>query len=269
MAKSDQHRMVFDIRGRRKRVVQVVYAFLAVLMGLSLLTVVGPVSIGDVFGGGGGGSPTASLDDQAAKIEAQLRKQPQNDALWLSLARNRFSAGSLSQSTTSSGQPTVTEDAAAQLNKGEDAWARYLKLDPQSPNVNVAQLAANASATLAQSSTSYGALYETLRNAVAAQNVVVAARPSVSSYSNLAVFSYLAGDFQAGDAAAAKAAAEIPAGQRKNLTKSLAAYRKQGKQIQTQQKIAAKAKQGQGKQQLENPLGGLAGGGLGGATPTP
>ena len=56
MAKGDQHRMVFDIRGRRKRVVQVVYAALAVADGASLLTVVGPVSIGDIFGGGASGS---------------------------------------------------------------------------------------------------------------------------------------------------------------------------------------------------------------------
>ena len=39
--------MVFDIRGRRRHVVKVVYAILAVLMGASLFLVVGPVNIGE------------------------------------------------------------------------------------------------------------------------------------------------------------------------------------------------------------------------------
>jgi len=38
-----ERRMLFDIRGRRKNVVKVVYAILAVMMGASLFLVVGPV----------------------------------------------------------------------------------------------------------------------------------------------------------------------------------------------------------------------------------
>ena len=40
-------------------VVKVVYAILAVLMGLSLFLVVGPVNIGELFGGGGGSGNAA------------------------------------------------------------------------------------------------------------------------------------------------------------------------------------------------------------------
>jgi len=256
--------MVFDIRGRRKRVVQVVYSLLAVLMGLSLLTVVGPVSIGDLFGGGGGSSVSANLDESAAAIEKKLKKQPENEGLWLGLARTRFSAGStLAQPDPTTGQTVLSEEAVAEFRQGAEAWNSYLDLHPQPPNPNVAGLAANASFTLAQNSTSYPEAYKNLRAAAAAQAVVAAARPSVASYGNLALFSYLAGDFKGGDAAASKATAKVPAAQRKNFKKSLAAYRKQGEQLKTQQKIAAKAQQGQGKQKLENPLGGLAGGGLG------
>ena len=50
MASGDgEHRMVFDIRGRRRHVVKVVYAILAVLMGLSLFLVTGAVNIGSIF----------------------------------------------------------------------------------------------------------------------------------------------------------------------------------------------------------------------------
>ena len=45
--------MLFDIRGRRKHVVRVVYAILALLMGASLFLVVGPFSIGSLVGNGG------------------------------------------------------------------------------------------------------------------------------------------------------------------------------------------------------------------------
>ncbi len=41
-----ERRMLFDIRGRRKHVVRVVYAILALLMGASLFLVVGPFNIG-------------------------------------------------------------------------------------------------------------------------------------------------------------------------------------------------------------------------------
>ncbi len=269
MAKGSEHRMVFDIRGRRKRVVQVVYVILALLMGLSLFTVVGPVNLGDLFGGGSGGSASANFDDQAAAIEKKLKKQPESEGLWLSLARTRFGAGStLAQTDPTTGQTVLSEDAVAEFRQGAKAWNSYLELHPQPPSPNVAQLAANASFTLAQNSTSYPEAYKNLRAAASAQAVVAAARPGAAAYSNLAAFSFLAGDFKAGDAAAKKYLAEVPAAQQKSAKKSIAAVRKQGKQLKTQQKIAAKAQQGQGKKELQNPLGGLAGGGLGSAAPT-
>ena len=49
MASSDEHRMVFDIRGKRRHVVKFVYAILAILMGASLFLVTGAVSLGSLF----------------------------------------------------------------------------------------------------------------------------------------------------------------------------------------------------------------------------
>ncbi len=271
MAKGDQHRMVFDIRGRRKNVVKVVYAILAILMGLSLFLVTGSASLTDLFGGGSsGGSLSSNFDDQAAKLEAQLRKQPQNEDLWLSLTRTRYSAGNaLLVVDSSTGQQQVTPEARAQFKKADGAWASYLKLDPQPPNPNVAQLAANAIFALAQTSTTAPEAEGYLKRAAAAQKVVAEARPSVGAYSNLAYYSYAALDFAQGDEAAKKAVAEAPGAQGKQVKQSLASIRKQAKKFEAQQKIAAKVQQGQGKKQLENPLGGLAGGGLGGTTPAP
>ena len=50
MAAGGERRMLFDIRGKRKHVVRVVYAILALLMGASLFLVVGPVNIGSLLG---------------------------------------------------------------------------------------------------------------------------------------------------------------------------------------------------------------------------
>ena len=68
--------MVFDIRGRRKHVVRVVYAILALLMGASLFLVVGPFNIGNLIGGGGTTSGAEILDEQAERTEAKLLREP-------------------------------------------------------------------------------------------------------------------------------------------------------------------------------------------------
>ncbi len=68
--------MVFDTRGRRKHVVRVVYAILALLMGASLFLVVGPFSIGNLLGTSGTTSAAKILNEQAERTEAKLRQGP-------------------------------------------------------------------------------------------------------------------------------------------------------------------------------------------------
>jgi hypothetical protein len=74
--------MLFDLRGRRRRAVQVTYLMLALLMGggLVLFGIGGSVSGGliDAFKGGGGGSSTDSaLEDRVDKAEERLAANPQ------------------------------------------------------------------------------------------------------------------------------------------------------------------------------------------------
>ena len=63
-----EHRMVFDIRGRRKHVVKVVYAVLAVLMGASLFLVVGRSTSAN--------SSTATAAVPAAKSPSPTKNRP-------------------------------------------------------------------------------------------------------------------------------------------------------------------------------------------------
>jgi hypothetical protein len=266
MAKSSEHRMVFDLRGRRKRVVQVVYAILAVLMALSLLTVVGPFSIGDVFGTGGGGDATDTLDDQAEKIERQLARNPDDEDLLLALVRNRYSAGNtLIQVDPTTGQQSVPPEAETQYERAAAAWSRYLATDPAEPNPNTAQQAANALFTLAQLSSTSAQAISNLRDAARAQAVVAEARPSVGTLSTLAYYSYAALDFEQGDEAkmAAEKAAASEA-ERRSVEQQLNATRKRAKRFEAQQKAAAaQGGEEQAEQQLEDPLGGFFGGGAG------
>src|SRR3954451_21996896 len=96
----DKHRMVFDIRGKRKHVVRVVYAILAVLMGASLFLVVGPVNIGSRIGNSTTSSDAAKIfDERAERIERQLRKTPQDESLQLALIRTRINGGTAAAET--------------------------------------------------------------------------------------------------------------------------------------------------------------------------
>src|SRR6476646_7818656 len=85
--------MLFDLRGRRKRVVQVVYVMLAVMMGASLFLVVGPVNLGDLVGNSSSTSASDVSLSQASDLDKKLAKDPQNQDLLLALTRERITAG--------------------------------------------------------------------------------------------------------------------------------------------------------------------------------
>ncbi|HWJ42348.1 MAG TPA: hypothetical protein VNR67_02845, partial [Solirubrobacterales bacterium] len=78
MAGKNEHRMLFDLRGgRRGKIVKVVYATLAVLMGLSLFLVVGGFNLSELFtDNGSSGDASKSYEEQAERVEAKLVKNP-------------------------------------------------------------------------------------------------------------------------------------------------------------------------------------------------
>src|SRR5882762_4995898 len=94
MASSGERRLVFDTRGKRKHVVRVVYAILALLMGGSLFLVVGPVNIGALLGNSGSTNSASKLfEEQAERIEGRLVKSPNDEQLLLALTRARINSG--------------------------------------------------------------------------------------------------------------------------------------------------------------------------------
>ncbi len=251
--------MLFDIRGRRKHVVRVVYAILALLMGASLFLVVGPVNIGGLVGNSTSTEASKVLDEQAEGVEAKLQRHPDNPNLWLALARTRVAAGNaLVEVNPQTGEPLVTPEAQQDFDRATEAWGLYLKRTDKA-NPSVALLMANTYVTLARSGISVEEIAANLKGAAAAQRLATEARPSVGLLTTLATYEYFNGNFKAADRAGEEAKSKASAEEKKQVEEQLAEYRKRGKQWETEKKRAAKAEKEQGKEALQNPFGGLRG----------
>jgi hypothetical protein len=270
MAPSGERRLLFDTRGRRKHVIRVVYAILALLMGASLFLVVGPVNIGALIGNSTGTSSAATaLQEQAERIEKRLAKNPDDEQLLVALTRARIGAGNAQlEGALESETPTLPTGAHEDYEVALRAWNRYLKQAGKEPNPSAAQLVAVTYFTLAEKgSASIEEIQSNISTAAKAQQIVVEKLPSAGSFSQLAIDRYFEGDFAAGDKATKQAAAK--AGTKtevKGIEEQLAAYRKRAKQFQKSIVQAEKQAKKAGREQLQSPLGlgGSTGSGLGG-----
>ena len=260
MADSGERRMVFDIRGRRRHVVKVVYAILALLMGASLFLVVGPVNINSLLGGGGSTSNGAGVfEEQAAGIERRLKKDPGAAELLAGADpaphRRRQLAG---RSRPDTGEPHQTVESREQLLKASDAWSSYLEHAGSEPNAGAAQLASGALFTLASTATTTAEAEANLREAEEAQEIVAATRPSVGAVSTLAIYKYYTFDYATAEKLERQALALANSKAEKDAVKrQLGEIHKRAKEFQKQAKAAEKASKGSGKEALQNPLGGL------------
>ncbi len=253
--------MLFDIRGRRKHVVRVVYAILALLMGASLFLVVGPFSIGSLVGGDGATDASKVLREQAERTEQKLRRDPENEDLMASLARARFNAAnSLTEVNSETGTTVFTPEGRQELELGIEAWNSYLK-EAKEPRTSVALLASRAYFGLAESAVSLEEASENVAGAAKTQRIAAEAQPTINSLTTLAIYDFYAGNFAGGDKAVKEAEAKAPSkAEAKEIGKQMAEYRKRGKTFEAQKKEAAKEEAKFGKERLQNPLGGLSGG---------
>lgn len=231
--------MLFDLRGKRRRVVQVVYATLAALflvgfVGFSIGSDA-PGGLFDAFGvggsGGSGGSLSTEYDDQIDNANEQLAKDPNDTAALLKLAKFEFykaRQGGVSQDQTT-GEISVSEDAHTELGNAADAWEKYLKVNKGQPTPVIAAQMVQAYYFLAD----FGGAAE-------AQQIVATDQPSSGSYGQLAYYLYASLDIAGGDEAAAKAEGEAPKAQRSEIKKQLGQIRKQAVKLKKQQAKAQK-----------------------------
>lgn len=265
-----EHRMVFDIRGKRRHVVKVVYAILALLMGASLFLVVGPVNIGSILGNSSeSGNGAKIYEEQAERIERKLVKTPEDPALLLSLTRAQLNAGNQLIGQGAEGQTALTEETIRSYREAGETWSKYLEATDE-PSATGAQSIAQPLEILATYASRTGTQYEeNMKEAISAAQIVAKQRPSLNSLSILAYYAYLGFENATAERARAKAVGLAKGKfERENLENKLDEYKKLGAERKKQ--IAAfeaanKANKGSGagKEALENPLGGLGGSSLG------
>ena len=216
--------MLFDLRGRRRRLVQATYLSLAVLMGggLVLFGIGGDVS-GGLFnafeGDGGGGDANAALEERIDRQEQRLQANPANVAVLQSLVRDNYQ---LATSQQASGATEFPEDARDDLQRAGNYWQRYLQA-AENPN--------EATALYALRVYDVGALNQP-KQAQRAATIIAEAQNNPSAYLQLVAYASLAGDNRTADLATQKAVDLAPKNQRKQVKQQAEALKQSGQQTQ-------------------------------------
>jgi len=269
VANEPEHRMLFDLRGRRKRVVQVIYVMLAIIMAASLVVIGLPGGV-NPFNNGNNSINQSAADanvKRAEDLQKKLQAQPNNENVAKELVRARFSAGqSLYSTDTNTGQTSITPEATTQLELAAEAWTKYLKMAGDNPDPAVAQLMANVLFTLSQGST-VAQFQSNIKDAAAAQEIV--AQDAVKNQKNggasassqlttLAIYQLYAQDFAGAEKSKQQALASTQdKDEQKQIKQTYTATEKDAKRVGKQiDKAIAQAKKDGGKS-LENPLGSL------------
>ena len=214
--------MLFDLRSRgRRRTVQGVYLFLAILLGGGL--VLFGVGAGNGLGGllnafNGGGSTSgqkAVVSQQEQQAIKQTQQTPSDPQAWANLVQARWtSAGQGSNFNSSTGQ--FTKSGLNELNLATQAWQRYLQVQ-KNPDPNLAIVAARAYAG-----------QQNYAGEASAWDVETSADPTaVKGFECLAVSAYAAGQTRKGDLASAKALSMVPKAQQALLKNQLTAAKTQ------------------------------------------
>lgn len=208
--------MLFDLRGKRRRAVQVTYASLALLMAVGLVGagIGSDVSGGvfDIFTGGDSGDvddANKPIQERIDKANAKLKANPRDQAALIEVVRGHYS---LAATDTSREDGTFGDDGKKELKSASEAWKRYLALKPETVDPALATLM----------TTAYGQLgLNEPQNATEAAELVAQERNDATSYIQLVQFATLAGQKRKADLAADKALELAPEGERDTVKQLL------------------------------------------------
>lgn len=248
--------MIFDLKsGSRRRVVQVVFGFLAFIFFVSFVGFgVGSGVTGGLFdalGIGGNNSGSApQYEQQIEDAQSAVDQNPGSGTAYADLIAAYYTSGSSGVSTDpQTGQRSISEGARSDLEHAAQAWADYTATKPEKPSVTAAASAVQVFFLLGDAG-----------GAAEAQAIVADSQRTAASYGQLALYLYANGKIKAGDAAAKKSVAAADPSQREQTRKNLEQIRKQA--IKQQRQIEQQAQQGAGAaggQGLEDPFGALGG----------
>ncbi len=208
--------MLFDLQGRRRRVVQATYLMLAVLMGggLVFFGIGSDVSGGlvDAFKGeDGGGNGNSVIEKRLESAQRRAAANPRDEAALKELVRGHYQ---LAGQNTDRRTFRFTREGKAQLAKAASAWERYLALEPEQPDVGLARFMVQAYAP--------EGINRPSRGAEAAELVAEEDKPqSAQNYLILARYAQEAGQTRKADLAGDKALELAKGGQKKQVKAAL------------------------------------------------
>ncbi len=211
--------MLFDLKGKRRRVVQATYLTLAVLMGggLVLFGIGGEVQGGlfDAFSGGndsGNGNPIT--ERRLEEAEKRLQVAPNDQQALKDLTRARFQlAGDDVDPNTGVYKP----EARGDLRGASQAWERYLATNPQPPDPSLARVMIQV----------YGFGLNQPDKAAQAAEIVAEDDPSSATYLALAQYASLAKQKRKAELAGKQAVELAPESQRKRVKQNVEALEAQ------------------------------------------
>ena len=195
--------MLFDLKsGKRRRVVQIVFGFLAFIFFISFVGfgIGSDVSGGifDAIGIGGGGSSSATRSTRSRSRTPRRRSRPTRTtsrpcSTWSATTTSRRPrAGSTTDPQT--GATSISEEARTELEQAAQAWTDYLKTKPKNTDLSTAANAAQVFVLLGDA-----------EGAAEAQAIVAEGQKTAAAYGQLAFYYYAAGEIKQGDEAAKQA----------------------------------------------------------------
>jgi hypothetical protein len=200
--------VLFDLKGRRRRVVQATYLMLAILMGggLVFFGIGGDVSGGlfDAFSDRSS-SGNQLVEDRVEDNEKKVEVNPKNKVALKALVRDRYQLAN-DQADPNTNQ--YTDEGKEQLAEADEAWQRYLEVEQKKPEPSLASLMVQV----------YGpAALNKAAEAARAAEIITGAQPTAQAYLQLTQFAAAAGQKRKADLAGKKAIELAPKGQRSTV----------------------------------------------------
>lgn len=209
--------MLFDLQGKRRRLVQATYLILAVLMGGGL--VLFGVGSGDISGGlfdaitgkdsSNNSSINSTVNNRIKRDEKALKLNPKNQTALADLVRSHYQ---LATDDADANTGVFGTEGKAELEKASSAWKRYVAVSAK-PSDSLASLMLQAYGE--------GALNKANEAAEAAE-LIANARPSAQAYLTLTAYAAKAGQTRKAKLAGIKAVDLAPKGQKKLVKKQAA-----------------------------------------------
>jgi hypothetical protein len=200
--------VLFDLKGRRRRVVQATYLMLAVLMGggLVFFGIGGDVSGGlfDAFSDRSGSSSNQLVEDRIEENQDKVEANPKNTVALQALVRDWYQ---LANEEADPNTRQYTDDGKERLAEADEAWQLYLEA-AKKPEPSLASLMVQVYSPEALNKPTEGA---------EAAEIVAAADPSAQAYLQLVQYASLAGQDRKADLAGQKAIELAPKNQRSTV----------------------------------------------------